>query len=845
MKTLNRYLLVAAAVVSFLVALKVLIFLPPADNDRFSERHSKDGGSLLWRRGSDGHDELQSFGRNNPRLTGEMGRGVVLPPGEKGRGEEAMKKFNLNVVASDLISLNRQIPDSRPVGCESVQYPDNLPGTAVVIPFHNEWPSVLLRTVYSIINRTPKHLLQQIILVDDASDLKSLKDDLDHFIREHFPSNLVKLVRLPDRVGLIRARLEGFKHVTAQVVSFFDSHMEVNVDWLQPLLVEIKKNRQTIAMGHLDYILPDTFEYSFTPGYRTRYGFDWRLIFFETYFLKSQEKDKDVTDPLPGVVMVGPGFAINSDYFREMGTYDEGMKIWGGENLELAWRIWMCGGRLVHMACSKLGHIARPQPYTFPEGRYETEIHNYKRAVEVWMGPYKKLVYEHHPKMKDLDVGDLTERKALRDRLQCKDFTWYLKNIWPELYPYGDNATHWGAVKNHKDNLCLDNNDYLFLGPEVLTVKDCSYQPHRQSFGLTLDHKLRSVLQCVGVQEEGEDMVPVLVTCHDEPYHTWTHTNDKDPFKWTYTSGFQLKHDQTGLCMQLMQGPRLVMQSCRTREEGQVWKFERQGPPSSLANEGRATPSPPGPGPKQEAGRNAQPEALSVKSAKEMLNEFEKQVKGMAAGGGVAVVGRNQQNPVMHGGQMMQGAPGMQRGRPMPGNGPLVQGAAGPMMQGAGPMMQGGPVVQGGPMMQGGPVMQGAGPMMQGGGPMMQGGGPVMQGAGPMVQRGGPIMQGGGGSLMQGRGSLNKGGPLMDSVQMGGVGGGGMMANNMPRAMMAGAGGRGGVGGGGRVGAMSQFNGGNLPPVPKKSGGKRVGVDMQEAINRQLYAEAKRSGRVR
>ena len=68
---------------------------------------------------------------------------------------------------------------------------------------------------------------------------------------------------------------------------------------LQPLLMEIKKNPKTIAMGHLDYILPDTFEYTFYPGYRTRYGFDWRLIFFETEFLKSQEKGKDITDPMP------------------------------------------------------------------------------------------------------------------------------------------------------------------------------------------------------------------------------------------------------------------------------------------------------------------------------------------------------------------------------------------------------------------------------------------------------------------------------------------------------------------------------------------------------------------
>ena len=55
--------------------------------------------------------------------------------------------------------------------CQDITYPHDLPTTSVVIPFHNEWPSILLRTVYSLINRTPSHILKQIILVDDASDL--------------------------------------------------------------------------------------------------------------------------------------------------------------------------------------------------------------------------------------------------------------------------------------------------------------------------------------------------------------------------------------------------------------------------------------------------------------------------------------------------------------------------------------------------------------------------------------------------------------------------------------------------------------------------------------------------
>ncbi|XP_020344385.1 polypeptide N-acetylgalactosaminyltransferase 9-like [Oncorhynchus tshawytscha] len=503
-----------------------------------------------------------------PGGLGQGGAAATLGDDSHVDGEGKYEDYGYNAQLSDRISLDRSIPDYRPKKCKQLTYPEDLPQISVVFIFVNEALSVILRSVHSVVNHTPAHLLKEIILVDDNSDSVELKFNLDQYVNKRYPG-LVKIVRNSKREGLIRARIHGWNAATAPVVGFFDAHVEFNTAWAEPILTRVKEDHTRIILPAIDNIKFNTFEVQQYAN--AAHGYNWGL--WCMYIIPPQEwLDKgDETAPIRTPAMIGCSFVVDREYFSEIGLLDPGMEVYGGENIELGMRVWQCGGSMEVLPCARVAHIERTKkPYNNDIDYYAKR--NALRAAEVWMDEYRSHVYMawnipmNNP---GVDYGDVSERVALRKRLQCRSFRWYLENVYPEMRIYNNTITY-GEVRNSKaSGYCLDqgseDDDKAILYP----CHGMSSQLARYSTeGLLQLGPLGSTTFLPDTKcliDDGRGRTPSLKKCDS--------VSRVSQRLWDFTQNGPIISRDTGRCMEVEMskdanfGLRLVVQRC----SGQKW----------------------------------------------------------------------------------------------------------------------------------------------------------------------------------------------------------------------------------------------------------------------------------
>ncbi|XP_014673651.1 PREDICTED: N-acetylgalactosaminyltransferase 7-like, partial [Priapulus caudatus] len=509
--------------------------------------------------------DVREFSANGSRQgAGEMGKPVILghlPPAEQRKVDEGLENNAFNQYVSDMISLHRSLPDVREKECRNQQLlpVDKLPDSSIIICFHNEAWSTLLRTVHSVLDRSPPSLIHDIVLVDDDSNLPHLGKPLEEYMAK---LGKVKIARATKREGLIRARLLGAKVAGGQVMTFLDSHCEATKGWLEPLLERIARNNRTVVCPVIDIIDDNTLEYHVSPAAGVNIGgFDWNLQFaWHQIPTRERLRRNNSADPIRSPTMAGGLFAINTAWFQQLGTYDDGFDIWGGENLELSFKTWMCGGTLEIIPCSHVGHIFRKRsPYKWKDGTNVLRK-NAVRLAEVWLDDYKDFFYDRI--MYDLgDFGDVSSRKKLREKLQCKNFDWYLKNIYPEQFIPSE-AVASGEIRNLGDGAmyCVDAARRP-KGGQVHAFP-CHGMRGRQFWQMSREGELRRDDACMDYT--GEDVV--VYPCHGERGNQY----------WEYDPQVRLiHHPKTSRCLQLAADHDVVtVNRCNPSNPLQQWVLE-------------------------------------------------------------------------------------------------------------------------------------------------------------------------------------------------------------------------------------------------------------------------------
>uniref|UniRef100_A0A0B7A7H3 Polypeptide N-acetylgalactosaminyltransferase n=1 Tax=Arion vulgaris TaxID=1028688 RepID=A0A0B7A7H3_9EUPU len=469
--------------------------------------------------------------------------------------KEPLRRFGYDIVRSHAIKPDRSIPDTRHPSCSSntSDIADRLPSSSIIITFHHVDSSVLLRNILSILTRSLPVIIHEIIVVDDGSS-----DESDELLSQ-LPG--LKVISNKQSQGRGVARVQGAAIATGDVIVFVDGLVEVNVNWLSPLLLRLMESPKSLVAPVLDTIDYKTFDYLPVPTL-VRGGFDWGLHYrWEDVPFRFQARPNPLS-PIKSPALCGSVVAVRRDYFNWLGKYDDNSGARDTEDLELSLRVWMCGGHVEIVPCSKVGVVHfKGEQLGISSVSFNSYIRSARRLAEVWMDDYKRFFYAVRPSARMQPIPDIASQRKLKEKLKCRNFKWYLAFVYPQLQPLIYDEVAYGHIQQGDSCIDLDPGQL----PIVAKLRTCEVDKDSQEWSWRKKGVIVSSGMCLTSDLMNMQGFVVVHFCKDIANQLW------------YRHGEKIVHQDTNLCLDGRQGNTgLLISDCIKDSPSQAWNISTE-----------------------------------------------------------------------------------------------------------------------------------------------------------------------------------------------------------------------------------------------------------------------------
>ncbi|KAJ6635468.1 Polypeptide N-acetylgalactosaminyltransferase 5 [Pseudolycoriella hygida] len=143
---------------------------------------------------------------------------------------------------------------------------------------------------------------------------------------------------------------------------------------------------------------------------------------------------------------------------------------------------------------------------------------------------------------RNISPGDISKRKEVKERLNCKSFRWYLENIYPESVL--NQVLHFGEIKSISQKKCVDSN-----GGKVgsaFQLNTCHGQGGNQMYGYSKSQTIVTLLAlCLSIDRKQSTVVSAQ--CDDNSEDQWWRYDDEHKLLVHVSSGHCVQANDTGL----------------------------------------------------------------------------------------------------------------------------------------------------------------------------------------------------------------------------------------------------------------------------------------------------------